>query len=190
MDLAACQSGNTPRCEILTAGPPHGTLPHISVLSHACEHPCHRGLALYLTLVPTPRLGQPTITHYTIGSAYKLPQNCLLTATLELRHSCLQSFLTDGGRNTGRRGAEAVRVHVLVNLICDLVTRVRQVCKEGVASGKSGPGACVGVAFDEDVLGSGTGSTDAVNGSLVERIHKIDVHVVLFVCVEDLWCNY
>lgn len=46
------------------------------------------------------------------------------------------------------------------------------------------PGAGVGVAFDEDVLGFGAGGADAVDGGLVEVQHEGLVHVVVFVvCV-------
>lgn len=54
-----------------------------------------------------------------------------------------------------------------MHLVDDLVLGIGQGL-EVVVCGGPFPGARVGVAFDEDVLGFGAGGADAINGGLVE----------------------
>ena len=61
-----------------------------------------------------------------------------------------------------------------------MVVGVGQVDEVRVGGGP-GPGACVGVAFDEDVLRGGAGGADRRDGGLVEVEDQGLVFVVEFV---------
>ena len=143
--------------------PPKGTGPDISVLTHVLKH----------TLHSSPALG--------VGAARVLAEHTELLVGLEPGSRAADALRTDGGRDALVRGAGAVAVEVLVHFVDDLVLWVLEVL-EVVVGDVPGPGAGVGVAFDEDGLAGGASGTNAVDGCLV---HVENIGLVC-VIVSDL----
>lgn len=66
----------------------------------------------------------------------------------------------------------------------DLVLRILQTLKVVIVV-SPGPGTTVVVTLNKDVLRRGTGSTDTIDGGLVQIEHQSLVHIVVFIVWED-----
>lgn len=120
-----------------------------------------------------------------VGTTGELAEDTLLSVGAEPGGGTNDTLNTNLSGNAGGAGTGAVRVKILVHLVDDLVLRVGKGDHVGVGH-VPGPGARPLVTLDENVLGSGTGGTDTVDGGLVEVEDKGLVHgVVLVVGIED-----
>jgi hypothetical protein len=145
-----------------TSRPPLGAHPDVAVVGHVREHAFDGRLA------------------NTVDTAGKLADEALLTVGLQPSGGGLEALLADCAADAGLGGTGAVGIKVLVHLVDDLVLRVGESLEVVVVVGP-GPGSAPGVAFNEDVLGSGTGGTDTVDSGLVQVQDNGLVHVVVLV---------
>lgn len=130
-------------------GPPGGAEPDIAVLLHVAQHS-----------------GDGTLADR-VGTTGELAQESEFAIALQPLCGSLDTLLANGCADAGVRCARTIRVEILVHLVDDLVLGVCQADQVAI-HGRPCPGTTPRVSFHENVLRGGPGSSDGVNGRLVE----------------------